>query len=245
MTERLLKAIAGIIDSDTISEKKPSQVSPFLRLAVAVFAIILCACSRNAVFVITVLAVELLRLAFLPADRMIHVLKRLVLPVIFTMLIMLPAVFLGHPSTMLTVSMKVAESVLILLLMNEDLSWKEMTGVFSEIHLPSVITMTLDTTVRFLVILGRLASRIHEAYLLRSFGRRNDRRKMSAAGGILGTVFLKSSRMSQESFEAMQCRGFNGTYRRLSRHSFSVWDALYLILVPVLVIFFMITQGSI
>jgi cobalt/nickel transport system permease protein len=146
---------------------------------------------------------------------------------------------------MLTVSMKVAESVLILLLMNEDLSWKEMTGVFSEIHLPSVITMTLDTTVRFLVILGRLASRIHEAYLLRSFGRRNDRRKMSAAGGILGTVFLKSSRMSQESFEAMQCRGFKGTYRRLSRHSLSVWDVLYLILVPVLVIFFMITQGTI
>ncbi|MDD6550812.1 MAG: energy-coupling factor transporter transmembrane component T [Lachnospiraceae bacterium] len=244
MTEHLLKAIAGIIDSDTISEKKPSQVSPFLRLAVAVFTIILCACSGNAVFVITVLTVELLRLAFLPAERMTHVLKRLALPVIFTMLIMLPAVFLGHQSTMLTVTLKVAESVLILLLMNERLSWKEVTGVFSEIHLPSVITMTLDTTVRFLVMLGRLASRIHEAYLLRSFGHRNDRRRMSAAGGILGTVFLKSSRLSQESFEAMLCRGFNGTYRRVDGHKFSVWDTGYLVLVPVLVIFFIITQRA-
>lgn len=146
---------------------------------------------------------------------------------------------------MLTVTMKVAESVLILLLVNEDLSWKEITGVFSEIHLPSVITMTLDTTVRFLVLLGRLAERIHEAYLLRSLGRAADRRKMSAAGGILGTVFLKSSKMSQESFEAMQCRGYNGAYRRLSRHRFCIWDALYLCAVPMLVIFFIITQKAI
>lgn len=93
MTERLLKAIAAIVDSDSNSEKKPSRMSPALRLAVAVFAIVLCACSRNAVFVITVLTVELIRMALLKPDRMIYVLKKLVLPIVFTLLIMLPAVF--------------------------------------------------------------------------------------------------------------------------------------------------------
>lgn len=241
MTERLLKSISKIIDSDHISERNSSQISPLIRLSVAVFIIILCACSGNAVFVVTVLAVELLRLAMMKTDRLIHVLKHLMLPVIFTMLIMLPAVFLGHPATMLTVTMKVTESVLVLLLMNESLSWKEITGAFSEMHLPFVITMTLDTTVRFLVILGRLAERIYEAYLLRAFGHKNSK----AAGGILGTVFLKSTKMSQQSFEAMQCRCFNGNYRRLNTHYFNVMDVLYLCIIPAAVIFFIYTENAI
>ena len=37
---------------------------------------------------------------------------------LFTLLIMLPSVFLGHPRTMLTVTMKVTCSVLLLLLAN-------------------------------------------------------------------------------------------------------------------------------
>ncbi|MBQ1843778.1 MAG: hypothetical protein II133_04195 [Lachnospiraceae bacterium] len=241
MTDRILRLISGIIDNDT-RYRKDSKVLPVLRMLVSILAIILCACSSNAIFVIAILAVELVRLSFLPTHSMTRVLKRLPLPVIFTMIIMLPAVFLGHPRTMLTVTMKVLVSVLILAIMNEDLSWKEITGSFSQLHLPDVFTMTLDMTVRFLTILSRLCQTIHEAYILRAVSvHRQDKSRMLAAGGILGTIFLKSSRMSEETTEAMECRCFNGTYSNFTRHKLSVYDILYACIIPLMIVFFIIT----
>ena len=48
--------------------RKPSPVAPALRVGAAVLCILLCAISQNAVYVITVIAVELLRLALMPPE---------------------------------------------------------------------------------------------------------------------------------------------------------------------------------
>ena len=148
--------------------RKPSPVAPALRVGAAVLCILLCAISQNAVYVITVIAVELLRLALMPPERILRVLKALILPVIFTALIMLPAVFFGHPRTMLTVTMKVCESVLVLAVMNEGLDWREVTAAFSVTKGMSVFVLILDMTMRFLMILGDYSDKLLEAVMLRN-----------------------------------------------------------------------------
>lgn len=242
MTQRVLQIISAIITNDT-RYREDSKILPVLRIAVSVSAIILSACSDNAVFVITVLAAELVRLAVLPIQQVTSVLKKLPLPVIFTMLIMLPAVFLGHTRTMLTITLKVLVSVLILSIMNEDLTWKEVTGAFASLHLPDVFTMTLDMTVRYLTILSGLCAAIHEAYTLRAVSlKKQDRSRMQSAGGILGTVFLRSVRMSEETTEAMQCRCFTGTYKSFTVHRVNAYDTIYACLIPAMVALFIITE---
>lgn len=246
---KIMQLISRILESDSKrkNDKQP-RILPALRLSVVLLCILLCALSRNAIFVVGILAAELLRLAFLPAPRIAGVLKRLALPVLFTLLIMLPSVFLGHPRTMLTITMKVTCSVLLLLLANEELDWRDMTGVFRSWHVPGVFTMTLDMTMRFLVMLGRYANAMLEAISLRTLntlkGRRRDRARYQTAGGVLGTTFLVSQRMAQETYEAMECRGYDGDYRSLAKHRFGAMDALYAILIPVLLIVFFYAQHA-
>lgn len=280
MASKIMRAIARIADSDRyLQTNRTSKILPLLRILIAFLCILLCALSRNAVFVIGVLAVLLLRLAFLPARRILHVLGTLLLPVLFALLLTLPAVFMGHPGTMLTIAMKVLESVLVLALLGEDLSWKEVTAAFQTLHFPQIFLLTLDLTVRFLVILGKYSGELAEAVQLRSFPdsdpghlqtissssgripsdrkspgpvnadsvharRQRDRTRMSAAGGVLGTAFLKSVRLSEETYEAMACRCFDGTYRTYTRHKLCLWDLLYALLIPLLLLCFWYTQRA-
>lgn len=243
----MMRLIGRILNSDRNgSETGQPRILPVLRLTVAFSCILLCALSGNAVFVIGVLAVELMRLALMPEDGMRHVLKLLVLPVLFTMLMLLPSAFMGHPRTMLTVGLKVLESVLVLAVMNEDLSWKDITEAFHSLHAPQIFVLTLDMTVRYLVILGRYANEIMEAVWLRSASGGAYRRKRDArVGGVLGTTFLKSQKMAAETAEAMECRGFTGEYRSFSKHRTGVADMLYALLIPLLVLLFLYTERAV
>lgn len=234
----VMKAAGRIL----VYEKREKQktllnVSPVLRVCTAFLCILLCAFSRNAVYTLTVIGIELLRAAFMNNNSLKHIVRNTVTAVIFSVLITLPAVFMGNPGTLLTISMKVMESVLVLSVMNEILSWKEITGAFESLHFPSLFVFVLDLTVRYLVILGSYANALTEAVTLRSVGERSW--KDSHIGGILGTTFLKSSQMASANSEAMTCRCFEGTYKIYNKHQFTFQDAVYLLIPVFLVIMFL------
>lgn len=244
--------ILGIIlrsDSDQSLQEGKIFIFPFLRLIAAILCILLCALSRNAVFTLTVVAVNLLRASLLPVSKMIRVLRASIAAALVCALIMCPSIFMGYPSTFGTVTLKVFESVLLLSILNETVAWKDMTGAFASLHLPSVFIFTLDNTVHYLIILGRFCNSLSEAVWLRTLGKKNWRR--SGAGGVMGTAYLKSQRMSQRQYEAMLCRGYQGSYhtstfrkrrwRDLSTLSRAA-NILYVCLLPAMLIFFAVTQ---
>ncbi len=85
-----------------------------------------------------------------------------------------------------------------------------MTGAFASLHLPSIFIYTLDSTIRYLFILGCFLAALSEAVWLRTFGKTNWRK--AGTGGIMGTAALKSNQMAGRQYEAMLCRGFRGKY---------------------------------
>lgn len=251
----ILKALSRLRESDRMEEDAAGNAQgragwtgggaessglPLVCLLSAVLCILLCALSKNAVFTATVFAVLLLRTAFLPVRQLRRTVKALILPVLFTLIIMLPSVFLGSPGTMLTVVMKVAEAVLVLALMGTVVPFQRMTEALRQLHLPDIFVLVLDLTIRYLVILGRYSASLLEAVTLRSVGKVNWRD--SGAGGILGTTFLKAQQMARETEEAMRMRGFDGTYPQLSENRFSVRDAVLLSADACLIFFFAYTQ---
>lgn len=252
MTESILKLLSLLSDRDlpgqvranTEGKKLLPDIAPALRLFTALWCILLCALSHNAVFVLGVLAVELIRLALLPGKSLLRVLKRVVLPVLFSLLILLPGFFLGHPRTMLTVSMKVLTTVLVLAILNEKLRWQQITASFHALHMPQMFILTLDMTVRFLDLMGRMSQAMYEAVTLRtvsSSGKQYDQSRMKAAGGILGTVFLRSEIMAVEVAEAMECRCFDGTFRIYEKRRRGPADYVYALLIPLLLAAFIFT----
>lgn len=246
MNLQVMRAIARILYSDeNTAARHPFRVSAPLRLLTAILCILLCALSRNAWFTLSVLAIELLRVSLKKPAEIARILKPVGIAILFAMIFSLPAVFLGSPRSFGTIVMKVAESVLVLSLLNEEVSWKETTGALAAFHLPAVFILTLDQTIRFLVILGRFSNELLEAVSLRHVGRKQWRN--AGTGGILGTTFLKSQQLSEQTAEAMRCRGFTGEYKpagsaRRRQKSFSPVHLLYVLLIPCLILGFLYTE---
>lgn len=242
MSAGVLRILSRIREHDRIRKNAGPGPDPWTRLLAAFTAILLSALSRNAFFVLTILAEELLRLALLPAEAVRRAAGTVLTAAGLTALIMLPGVFLGHPSALMTVTLRAGLSVLILANLNETVSWKEMTGAFRQCHVPDVFLFTLDSTVRFLVLLGRFSERILEAVDLRTV-RPADWRS-AGVGGILGTTFMKSQKMSGETAEAMACRCFNGVYPSPGKKRSRGRSGLILLLIPVMIAWFVYCQKA-
>ncbi len=228
---KIMKTISLLLKNDTEMskiEKGKWVILPALRLLFVLFLIILISLSKNAAFVIVVFAGLVVRLAMLKPETIKMVVMRLVPASLLTAIIMLPAVFLGNPRSLIVVTGKVICSVLTLSELNASVAWKDLTHALQDLHLPQIFILTIDMTVHFLVILGRVSNAIVEAVELRTCGKKNPNWKKAPTGGILGTTYLISERMSRESSEAMVVRGFSGEYKTLKKHKFNWMDLLYL-----------------
>ena len=119
--------------------------------------------------------------------------------------------------------------------------------MYSSSPIPGIFTMTLDMMMRFLVLLGRHSHAMLEAISLRTVGsvsgRQRDRARYKTAGGVLGTTFLVSQRLSQQTFEAMECRGYDGVYKEYNKHKAGWQDAAYALLIPLVLAAFWYCQS--
>ena len=201
MNLEMMKLLAKLLKSER--EQKEREYDAAGCLVLAISTVLLCALSGNAVFPVSVIAAELFRLSMRKPETIAHVLGNVLLATAAAAVFMLPAVFFGSPGSFGIVTMKVFESVLVLTMLNEDVSWKNMTAAMRRFH------MTLDMTVRFLYLLGSFSNSVLEAVTLRRVGDQNW--KNAGTGGILGNTFLKAQEMSQGTGEAMLCRCFDGT----------------------------------
>ena len=76
--------------------------------------------------------------------------------------------------------------------------------------MPGVIIFILDTTLRYIVLLGEEAAQLLTALKLRSIG--HNPHKGRAIGGLIGVLLLRSQQMSLDMYDAMRCRCFTGDY---------------------------------
>ena len=126
---------------------------------------------------------------------------------------MLPAVVFWGPGPSLLLPFKTFLCVTALNLLQQYFSWHEITAALRRFHLPPEVIFILDTTLRYLVVLGDQASLLLTSLKLRSVG--HNPRKHKAMAGIMGIVVQRSQRLSLEMAEAMRCRCFTGEYPRL------------------------------
>ena len=215
MNLSLMKLLSGLLSSDwSAGSRQGREANAGLLLGGAIWIILLCALSDNAVFPFSVIAVFLLLLAFMESGAIARVLRTTLLSAGAAGIFMLPAAFLGSPRSFGTVVMKVFESVLVLSVLREYVSWKELTSALGRWHLPGILVMTLDMTVRFLVLLGRHSHSILEAVSLRRVGDQSWRN--AGTGGIFGTTFLEARHLAEQTGEAMLCRGWDGSRESVS-----------------------------
>ncbi len=214
-----------------------------IKLITTFLVILLMALSKNMFFTYVILAGVLLRICLLQERLLKKVVGTALGAGLLSLLLLFPSIFLGSPKTMLTVSIKVFLSVSLVQLLSVTSPWNQITGCLRTFHIPSLFILTFDITLKYIVLLGDLCLNMLQALRLRSVGK--NREKAKAFSGILGVTFLKSQEMSEEMYQAMICRGFDGEYDSYRQIHFHRMDLLYVLLLVCLIGLFIYLEGMI
>ena len=209
------------------------SASPSLKLCYTFLFILLTACSKNYLFSLIMVAGTILALASYPASTIRQILSGTVGAVLFSALILLPAVFMGNPQILLTIGTKVFLSVTLIGMLSAGTSWNKLTASLRAFHIPDIFIFTLDITLKYIAVLGEICMEILTALRLRSVGQ--NKKKAKAFSGILGISFLKSREMADEMYAAMCCRGFVGEYKTGRKYIFRKQDIFYIFLMILVV----------
>ena len=202
------------------------SASPSLKLCYTFLFILLTACSKNYLFSLIMVAGTILALASYPASAMKQILSGTIGAVLFSIFILLPAVFMGNPQILLTIGTKVFLSVTLIGMLSAGTAWNKLTASLRAFHIPDIFIFTLDITLKYIAVLGEICMEILTSLRLRSIGQ--NKKKAKAFSGILGISFLKSREMADEMYAAMCCRGFVGQYKTGRKYAFRKQDIFYI-----------------
>lgn len=202
------------------------SASPSLKLCYTFLFILLTACSKNYLFSLIMVVGTILALASYPASAMKQILSGTIGAVLFSIFILLPAVFMGNPQILLTIGTKVFLSVTLIGMLSAGTAWNKLTASLRAFHIPDIFIFTLDITLKYIAVLGEICMEILTSLRLRSIGQ--NKKKAKAFSGILGISFLKSREMADEMYAAMCCRGFVGEYKTGRKYAFRKQDIFYI-----------------
>lgn len=241
----LTKTILGLFSLiSRFRQNSKAKRSPFntcIAFVGVLYIIILMSLSRNMIFTAFIFAFVIIRLILLDSKSMMHVLRSAFVAALLSFIVLIPAIFLGNPKSMLTISGKVFTSVALLNSFTISIPWNDLTESLRYLGLPDIIILILDLTIKFILELGTISLEMSEAMKLRSVGK--NKHKAQTLSGILGIIFLKSKEMSEMTYQAMMCRGFEGEYKKLSKFKVSKFDICLIILLVGMTWLFIITEG--
>ncbi|MCL4378321.1 MAG: energy-coupling factor transporter transmembrane protein EcfT [Actinobacteria bacterium] len=203
--------------------------------------IVLISVSRSLGFVITAIVYLLLVLCLLKAEDIISILKISFGVAVFTFIILLPTALYGNYYSITMITPKVFAVVTAINILSHSTRWNSITSAFKMFLIPDIFILILDITILYITILGEFSLNMLYALKLRSVGKNKSKR--THISGIAGTIFVKSREMAEETYEAMECRGFTGEYHRHKKFKFSLADAVYIIANAVIILSFVYFKG--
>jgi cobalt/nickel transport system permease protein len=126
-------------------------------------------------------------------------------------------------------AVKFAFGVLALTAMISTTPFALLLEAMRRLGMPQAIVMQLGFLYRYLFVLIDEAMRVRRARDFRGAALAPAGRRLAAAGGVIGTLFVRTLNRSQRIHVAMAARGYRGEPRSLSRLHFGRSDALFLL----------------
>ena len=194
------------------NKKKLDYNKAFYEMILSFITIILLSISKNIYFSYTIIAVILIKIAFMDGNDIIKTFKVSFTAVLFSIVILIPSIIIYKSYyNFILINVKVFCISTAVSSISCKYSFNAITSALKHFKCPDLFILILDITLKYIVLLGNLSIDILNALKLRSVG--VNKRKEQSLSGILGVTFIKSKEMSQEMYEAMICRGFTGEYK--------------------------------
>lgn len=228
--------ILSKIKKQRINKKGLYLLNPTLKLIFTIAIIILISLTRSNAFLMVTGVYFLLMLSSLNGEEILSIFKVTSLVIVFTLVMLIPSMARGNVVNSIQLLIKIFETLISVNVLSTTTKIEEINKSFKVFFIPDIFIMVFDIAVRYIFILGQFSLDMLYTLRLRSVGKSNNKQK--SITGIIGTLFLKSRDMSEEMYDAMECRGYSGEYSYKVNLKFSAKDYVYMIINVILVILF-------
>ncbi|WP_160673903.1 energy-coupling factor transporter transmembrane component T [Clostridium sp. C8-1-8] len=201
------------------------KLNAAIKLISTLILIIFTSLSKNTYYIFIVDVVLLIIINFLSIKDIKHILNVNLIVLLFTFIVLLPAIFIGYGNNSAVIILKVLTSITSANILAITTNWSDLINALKLFHMPDIFIFVLDITIKYIIILGEFSLNMLYALKVRSVGRSD--KKSKALSGIVGTMFIKSKEMAEDMHMAMECRGFTGEYKIYTKFKFSLYDFIF------------------
>lgn len=203
------------------------EINAVVKVISTLMLVILLSTSRSLLFIITVNILLLLIVSLLSSDEIISILSASFIMSIFTFIILIPSIAKGNTGNSILIILKVLATITSVSVLSHVTKWNDITSALKIFFIPDLFILVLDITIKYIVVLGEFSLNMMYALKLRSIGK--NKNKYYHLSGIMGTMFIKSKEMSEEMYNAMECRGFTGEYKAYKKFKFNFKDYIVIL----------------
>jgi len=161
--------------------------------------------------------------------------RSLIFPII-SLIALIPSMFYGNVYNSLLLFQKIIITIIMMNLLAHNTKWSEISKSLKLFQIPDIFIWIMDITIKYIVLLGEYSIDLLYALRLRSVGKTSS--KYDSITGIIGNLFIKSYKMSEEMSQAMECRGFTGEYTTKVNFNLKKIDYGYIIVNLLLIVTF-------
>jgi cobalt/nickel transport system permease protein len=217
------------------------EINTALKFISTIIIVIMISLSRNFLFVAASGALILIELCFIKKEDAKKILSLNIIIILFTFVILIPSIIHGNVKNSILILFKVICTVNFVDILSFTTSWHEVTKTLKLLFIPDIFIFVIDTTLRYIYLLGELSLEMLYAARVRMIGKNN--KKYETMSKIMGNLFLKSVEMGNELYYAMECRGFTGEYTATIDKKFALKDFLYGVVIIVMAVAFVSFGG--
>jgi cobalt/nickel transport system permease protein len=127
--------------------------------------------------------------------------------------------------------LRVGASVSLAVLLTLTTRWNVLLKALNVLRIPTIFLSVLEMSYRYIFLLLQASSDMFMARRSRLAGRRNARDDRRFVTSAMGTLWGKTTALSQEVHSAMLARGYTGTPRSLFRFKMKFSDWIWIVLV--------------
>lgn len=164
-------------------------------------------------------------LLFFPPAKSCRIIAKSVLLLIMPILVYLPSLLIHQANTLFIFRLPLVACLISQY--TETTTTYQLLCLLKRWHLPDIVLFQLDITIKYIYLLAKVLLNMIKGLRARHIG--NKHLKMYLGTNLIALVYLRSIDYGRKLQQAMEARGFNGTYHA-QKVPFKKADYFYLLL---------------
>ena len=230
------------IKRDRNKDKLIYKINPAMNVIFTIINILLISLSRSFIYLFIVDIYILMSIFLTDIEERRNIIAISLFFPITTLVILIPSMLNGNIYNSLLLFQRMISSVLLANLLSYTTKWRDVSRSLKLLFVPDIFIWVMEITLKYIVLLGEYSTNLLYSLKLRSIGKNHD--KYGSVTRIMGNLFLKSYKMSEEMSSAMECRGFVGEYSIAAKAKLGKMDYLYGLINIFLIILFVVINLS-